>query len=73
MISEITSREEEILVLVAQGQDNEEISTQLSITVGTVKNHISSIYDKLGVRSRAEAVTWAWQRGLVKRDSDSLS
>jgi DNA-binding NarL/FixJ family response regulator len=71
-ISEITDREEEILILVALGRDNDEISSSLSITVGTVKNHISSIYDKLGVRSRAEAVTWAWQRGLVKRESDTF-
>ena len=73
IISEITDREEEILILVALGHDNEEISHKLSITVGTVKNHISSIYDKLRVRSRAEAVTWAWQRGLVKRESDSFN
>lgn len=66
--SQLTNREREVLYLVAQGDDNESISNSLSITLGTVKNHVSSIYEKLGLSSRAELVAWAWQNGIVKKD-----
>jgi DNA-binding NarL/FixJ family response regulator len=68
--SQLTNREREVLNLVANGNDNEAISEELSITLGTVKNHISSIYEKLGLGSRAEVVAWAWQKGIVKKKSD---
>jgi DNA-binding NarL/FixJ family response regulator len=45
---------------MAKGLSNEAIGEQLTISVGTVKNHVSNLYSKLGVRSRAEAVAWAW-------------
>ncbi len=57
---ELSPREEEVLSLMAKGLSNEAIGEQLSISVGTVKNHVSNLYSKLGVRSRAEAVAWAW-------------
>jgi DNA-binding NarL/FixJ family response regulator len=66
--SQLTNREREVLYFIAQGDDNEAISKSLSITLGTVKNHVSSIYEKLGLRSRAEVVAWAWQNGIVKKD-----
>jgi DNA-binding NarL/FixJ family response regulator len=43
------------------GWDNRRIAEKLNISEGTVKNHVMSIYTKLGVRSRAEAVAWAWK------------
>jgi len=62
----LTERELEVLTLVAQGCSNPQISERLVIADGTVRNHISAIYSKLRVNSRAEAVAWAWQRGVVK-------
>jgi two-component system response regulator DegU len=69
--SELTSREKEVLCLIARGYDNQKIAEALSISEGTVKNHVSNIYDKIGVNSRAEAVAWSWQHGLVKSHEGS--
>lgn len=55
----MTEREQEILKLIAQGLNNKEIAGKLSITEGTVKNHISSILTQLGVRDRTQAALWA--------------
>jgi DNA-binding CsgD family transcriptional regulator len=52
----LTDREAEVLGLVAEGRTNGEIATALSISPGTVKKHLDHIYEKLGVRSRTEAV-----------------
>jgi two-component system response regulator DegU len=62
---ELSQREREILVLLAKGHANEEIAETLFIAEGTVKNHVSRIYDKIDVSSRAEAVAWAWEHGIV--------
>jgi len=64
----LTEREVEVLRLMAKGWSNQRIAEDLSISEGTVKNHVMNIYTKLGVHSRAEAVAWAWQKGLVKPD-----
>lgn len=61
----LSQREREILGLLAQGYRNRQIAEALYIATGTVKNHLTSIYEKLGVQTRLEAVAWAWQRGLV--------
>ena len=63
---ELTARERDVLVLLAKGYPNEQIAETLFIAEGTVKNHVTHIYDKLGVSSRAKAVAWAWEHGLVK-------
>ena len=60
----ITSRELEVLKVLSQGLGNDEIADVLANAVGTVKNHLTSIYMKLGVRSRAEAIVWAHTHGL---------
>ncbi|MGB9634238.1 MAG: LuxR C-terminal-related transcriptional regulator, partial [Chloroflexaceae bacterium] len=60
----LTERERAILVLLARGRTNQEISEALLISVGTVKNHISNILSKLGVRDRTQAALWAQQQGL---------
>ena len=60
----LSTRELDVLQLVARGCTNQEIATTLYVAEGTVKNHITHIYTKLAVRSRAEAVAWAWQQGL---------
>lgn len=53
----LTPRETEILALIEQGLSNQQIATRLSLTLHTVKNHVHSVLTKLGVGSRAEAVS----------------
>jgi DNA-binding NarL/FixJ family response regulator len=60
----LSVREIEVLQQLAQGLDNPGIAEALNIAEGTVKNHISNIYEKIGVHSRAEAVAWAWKHGI---------
>lgn len=64
-VAPVTPREMDVLQLVAQGKYNEQIATTLAVTEGTIKNHITNLYDKLQVHSRAELVAYAWQNGLV--------
>ncbi|MDR3576577.1 MAG: response regulator transcription factor [Anaerolineaceae bacterium] len=63
---ELSERELEILAAAAQGDRSKEIATALGISERTVKAHLASIYNKLGVDSRAAAVAVAGQRGLLK-------
>jgi pimeloyl-ACP methyl ester carboxylesterase/DNA-binding CsgD family transcriptional regulator len=55
----LTPREREVLVLMARGLDNQAIATALNKGEKTVRNQVSSIFGKLGVRTRAEAIVWA--------------
>jgi DNA-binding NarL/FixJ family response regulator len=61
----ISPRENEILNLLAAGLGNKEIARQLKISEHTVKFHVTSIFNKLNVSSRAEAVTVGVRRGLI--------
>lgn len=61
----LTSREIEVLRMVAEGLGNKEIASRLGISDHTVKFHISSIFAKLGVSSRTEAVTVGIRQGLI--------
>ena len=61
----LSEREREVLALLTQGLANKEIATRLYITERTVKAHVSSIFNKLGVNSRTEAVAVALRSGLV--------
>lgn len=61
----LTMRELEVLRLVVQGVRNGEIGQRLSISIKTVETHLTSIYGKLGVQSRAEAIALAQKRGLL--------
>lgn len=61
----ISDRELDVVRLMARGKDNQEIAAELGISANTVRNHVSSAYDKLGVSSWRQAVAWAWERGLV--------
>jgi len=60
----LTKREKEILRLLALGSNNEEISKQLYLSVGTVRNHISTILHKMGVSDRTQAAILAIKAGL---------
>ena len=64
-LEKLTDREEEILKLLAAGLSNREIAQQLSLSEGTVKNHISAILAKLHANDRTQAVLTALKRGLV--------
>ncbi|HKL51665.1 MAG TPA: response regulator transcription factor [Wenzhouxiangellaceae bacterium] len=61
----LTERETEILRLMAGGYSNKEIANALSVAEGTVKNHVSSILSKLGVRDRTRAVLKAFELGAI--------
>lgn len=61
----LTEREQEVLVAVARGERSKEIARHLQISERTVKAHLASIYNKLGVDSRAAAIALAAQRGLL--------
>jgi len=65
MLDPLTPRELEVTRLICQGHSNAEIARQLVVAVSTVKKHTSHIYDKLGVRSRAQAIVCAHDLGLV--------
>lgn len=61
----LSPREREVLRLIADGLDNAAIAERLFIAENTVKNHVTNIFAKLDVRTRAEAVAWAWRSGLM--------
>ena len=61
----LTEREQEVLNFVARGERSKEIALKLKITERTVKAHLASIYNKLGVDSRAAAIAVASQNGLL--------
>jgi two-component system nitrate/nitrite response regulator NarL len=65
---ELTSREMDVLHLVAKGATNPQIAIQLNITVNTVKVHLRNILSKLNVENRTQAATLAIERGLVNSE-----
>ena len=60
----LTPRQREILQLIARGESNAVIAQQLSISLKTVRNHVSNIYNKLQVADRAQAAIRAREAGL---------
>jgi two-component system nitrate/nitrite response regulator NarL len=65
-ITTLTEREREVVMLVGVGLKNKQIGGRLSITETTVRHHLSSIFDKLGVASRLELVIFVHRHGLSK-------
>ncbi|HEX7001386.1 MAG TPA: GAF domain-containing protein [Trueperaceae bacterium] len=61
----LTPRERQILGSMASGKTDETIATELGIARRTVRNHVNNIYAKLNVRSRAQAIVWAQERGIL--------
>jgi two-component system, NarL family, response regulator LiaR len=63
---DLTSREIEILLLMAQGKTNQDIADELFIALKTVKTHVSNILSKLNVQDRTQAVIYAFKHSLIK-------
>ena len=62
----LTNREIEILKLLANGMANKQIAYRLKISEKTVRNHVSNMYEKLGIYDRSQAVLYAVKKGLVE-------
>ncbi len=64
---ELTPRERDILKLLAEGLDNKDIAERLTLTKRTVQNHISTIYGKLGLKTRTEAMLYALNHRISRK------
>lgn len=62
----LTARETEVLVLIAGGLTNQEIARRLHVSTATVKTHINNLFAKTGLKDRAQAVRYAYGKGLVR-------
>jgi len=62
----LTARETEVLLLIAEGLTNQEIARALHVSTATVKTHINNLFAKTGLKDRAQAVRYAYGKGLVR-------
>ncbi|MEU2438689.1 response regulator transcription factor [Streptomyces rubradiris] len=62
----LTTREVEVLVLIAEGLSNQQIARRLHVSTATVKTHINNLFAKADLKDRAQAVRYAYSKGLVK-------
>jgi DNA-binding NarL/FixJ family response regulator len=62
----LTARETEVLLLIAEGFSNQEIARRLHVSTATVKTHINNLFSKTGLKDRAQAVRYAFGKGLVR-------
>jgi DNA-binding NarL/FixJ family response regulator len=68
-IAMLTKREREIVKVVAGGRTNKQVSEELFISDATVRHHLCTIFDKLGVSSRGELIVYAYRNGIADRKS----
>ncbi|MEU5082642.1 MULTISPECIES: response regulator transcription factor [Streptomyces] len=62
----LTTREIEVLVLIAEGLSNQQIARRLHVSTATVKTHINNLFAKAGLKDRAQAVRYAYSKGLAQ-------
>ncbi|MGY2237158.1 PAS domain S-box protein [Pseudomonas gingeri] len=62
--TDLTPRERDVLELICEGLADKEIAARLKLAPNTVRNHVATVYSKLAVHSRSEAIVWARERGL---------
>jgi DNA-binding CsgD family transcriptional regulator len=67
-LERLTAREREILALVCEGRTDAEMGRLLKLSQNTVRNHLASLFRKIGVNRRSAAVIWARERALTKHD-----
>ena len=70
---ELSPREREIVAAIARGLNNRAIAAHIGIAQQTVKNHLSSIFQKLNVRSRVQLAMLAIERGIVELDGNEAA
>ena len=66
--TDLTARERDVLGLICEGLADKEIASRLKLAPNTVRNHVATVYSKLGVHSRSAAMVWARERGLFAGD-----
>ncbi|MBN8589348.1 MAG: response regulator transcription factor [Rhodothermia bacterium] len=66
LLAGLSDREAEVLLCLAKGRSNQEIGQKLFISESTVKKHVNSLFEKIGLGTRAQVVAWAWKNGIVK-------
>jgi PAS domain S-box-containing protein len=66
-LADLTEREQDILALICQGMNDQQMSERLKLSRHTVRNHVSSLYRKIGVNRRGAAILWAKERGISGR------
>ncbi len=69
LFTELTERETDVLKLIANGLTNSQIAQKLVISENTVKGHVSNILSKLHLADRTQVAVYAWQQGIVNRNS----
>jgi DNA-binding NarL/FixJ family response regulator len=68
----LSGREQEVLGLICEGRSDVQMSKMLGLSENTVRNHIASLYRKIGVNRRTAAIIWARERGVTCRDELDL-
>ncbi len=66
--SDLTSRETDILRLMAQGYSNPDIAEALNLAESTIRKHATQLYRKIDAESAREAIAWAWQNGIMSQE-----
>jgi DNA-binding NarL/FixJ family response regulator len=65
-LDELSAREREVLELLGRGRSNAGIADALVVSIGTAKTHVASVFSKLGLRDRAQAVVFAYESGVIR-------